>query len=64
MAQTPKPIVKLAREIGIQEDELESYGKYKAKVDLSLLQRLGHRKDGKYIVITGYIRNFYAHVCG
>ncbi|KAF8964689.1 FTHFS-domain-containing protein [Flammula alnicola] len=53
MAQTPKPIAELAEEIGIHANELESYGKYKAKVDLSILDRLAHRKDGKYIVISG-----------
>ncbi|KAF8136357.1 P-loop containing nucleoside triphosphate hydrolase protein [Boletus edulis] len=53
MAQTPKPITELAREIGLLPEELESYGKYKAKVELSVLDRLAHRKDGKYIVISG-----------
>jgi methylenetetrahydrofolate dehydrogenase (NADP+)/methenyltetrahydrofolate cyclohydrolase/formyltetrahydrofolate synthetase len=53
MAQTPKPITLLAEEIGILPEELESYGKYKAKVELSVLDRLDHRKDGKYIVISG-----------
>lgn len=54
MAQTPKPVTELAKEIGLLPDELESYGKYKAKVDLSVLDRLSHRTDGKYIVISGY----------
>jgi methylenetetrahydrofolate dehydrogenase (NADP+)/methenyltetrahydrofolate cyclohydrolase/formyltetrahydrofolate synthetase len=54
MAQTPKPVAELAAEIGIQTNELENYGKYKAKVDLSILDRLSHRKDGKYIVVAGY----------
>ncbi|TCD60541.1 tetrahydrofolate synthase [Steccherinum ochraceum] len=53
MAQTPKPVAQLAHEIGLLPDELESYGKYKAKVELSVLDRLAHRKDGKYIVISG-----------
>ncbi|KAI0082803.1 FTHFS-domain-containing protein [Panus rudis PR-1116 ss-1] len=53
MAQTPKPITQLAHEIGLIPDEVESYGKYKAKVELSVLERLAHRKDGKYIVISG-----------
>jgi methylenetetrahydrofolate dehydrogenase (NADP+)/methenyltetrahydrofolate cyclohydrolase/formyltetrahydrofolate synthetase len=53
MAQTPKPITQLAQELGLLPDELESYGKYKAKVELSVLDRLAHRKDGKYIVISG-----------
>lgn len=54
LAQTPKPITTLAQELGIRPDELESYGKYKAKVELDILDRLVHRKDGKYIVISGY----------
>ncbi|KAI8989649.1 FTHFS-domain-containing protein [Trametes punicea] len=53
MAQTPKPIAELAHEIGLHPDEVELYGKYKAKVELSVLKRLEHRKDGKYIVISG-----------
>ncbi|KAH7914651.1 formate--tetrahydrofolate ligase-domain-containing protein [Hygrophoropsis aurantiaca] len=53
MAQTPKSVTQLAQEIGLLPDELESYGKYKAKVELSVLERLAHRKDGKYIVIAG-----------
>ena len=56
VAQTPKLITNLAAEIGVLPDELESYGKYKAKVELSILKRLAHRKDGKYIVISGYGR--------
>jgi len=35
-----KPITEIAREIGINEDELELYGKYKAKIELSILERL------------------------
>lgn len=57
-AQTPKPVVQLAHEIGLLPDELESYGKYKAKVELSVLDRLAHRKNGKYIVISGYVLAF------
>lgn len=53
MEQTPKPILQLAREVGLLTDELESYGKYKAKVELSVLERLEHRKNGKYVVISG-----------
>ena len=53
MAQTPKPIAELAHELGLHPDEVELYGKYKAKVELSVLDRLAHRKDGKYIIISG-----------
>lgn len=52
-AQAPKFITHVASEIGIAAHELEPYGAYKAKVDLSLLKRLEHRKNGKYILVTG-----------
>lgn len=52
-AQVPKQITRVAQETGIAAGELEPYGAYKAKVDLSLLKRLDHRRDGKYVVVTG-----------
>jgi methylenetetrahydrofolate dehydrogenase (NADP+)/methenyltetrahydrofolate cyclohydrolase/formyltetrahydrofolate synthetase len=52
-SQTPKPISQIAREIGLLSTELEPYGSVKAKVDLSVLQRLSHRRNGKYIVVAG-----------
>lgn len=51
--QTPKQITRVAAEVGIAPHELEPYGAYKAKVDLSLLERLEHRRNGRYVVITG-----------
>ena len=54
MAQVPKHVTTLAHEIGLLSTEVENYGKYKAKVELSVLDRLNHRKDGKYIVISGF----------
>ncbi|KAI0035773.1 FTHFS-domain-containing protein [Vararia minispora EC-137] len=53
LAQTPKPITQLATEIGVLPGELEPYGPHKAKVDLRVLKRLAHRKNGKYVVIAG-----------
>ena len=52
-AQRPKPITTIAKEVGIASHELEPYGAYKAKVDLTLLQRLGHRRNGRYVLVTG-----------
>ena len=52
-AQRPKPITMVAKEVGIAPHELEPYGAYKAKVDLTLLQRLGHRRNGRYVLVTG-----------
>ena len=46
------PIDKIAQSIGILENELILYGKYKAKVDSSILNRISDNKVGKYIVIT------------
>ena len=52
-AQRPKPIAMVASEVGIAPHELEPYGASKAKVDLTLLQRLGHRRNGRYVLVTG-----------
>jgi methylenetetrahydrofolate dehydrogenase (NADP+)/methenyltetrahydrofolate cyclohydrolase/formyltetrahydrofolate synthetase len=52
-AQRPKLIKDIANEVGILEQELEPYGHYKAKVDLSLLKRLDYRRNGRYVVVTG-----------
>ncbi|TPX12218.1 uncharacterized protein E0L32_007104 [Thyridium curvatum] len=52
-AQVPKQITRIAREIGIAGAEIEPYGAYKAKVHLSLLKRLEHRRNGRYVVVTG-----------
>ena len=54
MAQMPKPIASLADEVGLLPDEVDLYGKSKAKVSLSVLQRLQGRTNGKYVVVTGY----------
>jgi len=52
-AQHPKPITKVAAEVGIATHELEPYGAYKAKVSLDVLSRLAHRRDGRYILVAG-----------
>ncbi|KAI9740868.1 MAG: tetrahydrofolate synthase [Claussenomyces sp. TS43310] len=52
-AQHPKQITRVAKEVGIAPHELEPYGAHKAKVDLSLLKRLEHRRNGRYVVVTG-----------
>ena len=46
------PIEQIAENIGIDRDELELYGKYKAKVDYTRLSRLNQRPDGKLILVT------------
>jgi len=49
---TPIPIDKIAAEAGILPDELELYGKTKAKVHLSVRDRLKNVPNGKYVVVT------------
>ena len=47
-----KPISLVAEELGILPEELELYGQFKAKVTLSVLERLKNAPDGKYIDVT------------
>jgi len=47
-----KPISLVAEELGLLPDELELYGKYKAKVKLETLKRLKDEPNGKYIDVT------------
>ncbi|MDH4112358.1 MAG: formate--tetrahydrofolate ligase [Actinomycetota bacterium] len=47
-----RPIADVAAAAGIEPDELEQYGRYRAKIDLSILDRLADRPDGKLIITT------------
>lgn len=49
---TIKPITEIASKLGILDDELEMYGKYKAKISSSLEKRLQNKKNGKLILVT------------
>ncbi len=51
-AASMKPIAEIAKELGIKEDELELYGKYKAKINDGFLARCKDRKDGKLVLVT------------
>jgi formate--tetrahydrofolate ligase len=46
------PVVEIARRLGLSEDDLDLYGKFKAKMHLNVLDRLAHRPDGKYVTVT------------
>ena len=46
------PITTVASQYGITEDDLELYGKYKAKLSDELIRRVSDRKDGKLILVT------------
>lgn len=47
-----KPIVHIAAELGLTEDDLELYGKYKAKVSLDVWERIKHRPNGKVVLVS------------
>jgi formate--tetrahydrofolate ligase len=47
-----RPVREIAEEAGLLGDEIELYGRYKAKIDLSVLDRLVTRPDGKLINVT------------
>jgi formate--tetrahydrofolate ligase len=54
---TPRPIMDLAHELGLYDDEVEQYGPYKAKISLAGITRLeaeaaAKGKRGKYVVVT------------
>ena len=46
------PVREVARKMGILDEELELYGSFKAKIDLSILERIKDRPKGKYIDVT------------
>jgi formate--tetrahydrofolate ligase len=47
-----RPIAELADEIGLLPDEVDLYGRYKAKVDLGVIDRLASRADAKLVNVT------------
>jgi len=51
-AAVMKPILEIAKNLDLQEDEVELYGKYKAKVNLSVWNRLKDKPNGKLILVT------------
>ncbi len=47
-----KPIVEIAESLGLSPDDIDLYGKYKAKVSLEVLKNLSEKPQGKYIDVT------------
>ncbi|MCD7840589.1 MAG: formate--tetrahydrofolate ligase [Erysipelotrichaceae bacterium] len=47
-----EPIVKIADKVGLSEDDLELYGKYKAKVSLEAINKLQNNENGKLVLVT------------
>ena len=49
---TPKPIVEIAKQLGVDEEDLELYGKYKAKISLETIAKVNDKEDGKLVLVT------------
>jgi formate--tetrahydrofolate ligase len=47
-----KPILDIAKDLGLLEDDVELYGKYKAKISQDALKRLENKEEGKLILVT------------
>lgn len=54
IAQSAKmePIINIAKKIGLGEDDIELYGKYKCKISLEAIDRLENNEDGKLVLVT------------
>ena len=54
IAQSAKmePISEIAKKVGLEDDDLELYGKYKAKIALDAINRLESNPDGKLVLVT------------
>ncbi len=48
----PRPIVEVGEQLGLHAEELTAYGRWKAKVSLSVLDRLRGRPKGRYVLVT------------
>lgn len=54
IAQSAKmePIINIAKKIGLGEDDIELYGKYKCKISLEAINKLENNEDGKLVLVT------------
>lgn len=54
IAQSAKmePIINIAKKIGLGEDDIDLYGKYKCKISLDAIKKLENNKDGKLVLVT------------
>jgi len=47
-----RPIREIAEKLGLSEDDIDLYGKYKCKISLDVLKRSEDKEDGKLILVT------------
>jgi len=51
-AAVVQPILEIAEQLGLSEDDMDLYGKYKAKVHLDVMEKFANRPQGKYVDVT------------
>ena len=51
------PIKEVAKKLDIEEDDLELYGKYKAKLSDEFARKIENNKDGKLVLVTAITKN-------
>ena len=61
---TMLPITEIAKELGIKDEELEQYGRFKAKINDDFLKRTADKKDGKLVLVTARRRGQDHYVGG
>lgn len=49
---TLQPIMEIAKQVGLGEDDVELYGKYKGKISFDAIKRLSQKPDGKLVLVT------------
>lgn len=47
-----RPIIQIAADLGLSEDDIEQYGKYKAKISLAVWDKIKQRPDGKLVLVS------------
>jgi len=47
-----KPIAEIAQAMGLSDDDVDLYRKYKAKISLNVLNKFADKPNGKYVVVT------------
>jgi formate--tetrahydrofolate ligase len=51
-ARAPRPVLEIAQALGLEADEVLSFGRHAAKIELSALERLSGEPDGKLVCVT------------
>lgn len=53
-----KNIIDIAKKAGLKENDIECYGKYKAKIGTKAIKKFSENKDGKLILVTAMSNSY------